>query len=106
MIFEKKEGEGQIQRICLKRLPSEAECGIIGSILRDARRMSNALMDTVEFPETVAAFVDRLADYEVSVIRSIAGCGVDAWMMATTRAYPGIPGHEDSYEKSEKGLAK
>ena len=51
------------------------------STLRDARLMSNALMDTVEFPETVAEFVDRLADYEVSVIRSIAGCGVDGWMM-------------------------
>lgn len=51
------------------------------STLRDARLMSNALMDTVEFPETVTAFVDGLADYEVKIIKSLAGCGVDAWMM-------------------------
>ena len=51
------------------------------STLRDARLMSNALMDTVEFPETVAEFVSKLADYEVAVIKSLAGCGVDAWML-------------------------
>ena len=49
------------------------------SMLRDARLISNALMDTIECPETVAAFVDMLAEYEASVIRSIAGCGVDGW---------------------------
>jgi len=52
------------------------------STLRDARLMQNALMDTIEFPETVAAFVDRIAEYEVSVIKSIAGCGIDGWMIA------------------------
>ena len=52
------------------------------STLRDARLMSNALMDTVEFPEAAAAFVDRIAEHEAAVIRSIAGCGVDGWIIA------------------------
>ncbi|MBR2459919.1 MAG: hypothetical protein IKB34_01635 [Clostridia bacterium] len=51
------------------------------STLRDARLLTNALTDTVEYPETVAAFVDSIAEYEASVVRSIAGCGVDAWMI-------------------------
>lgn len=49
------------------------------SVLRDARLMSNALMDTVAEPEAVAAFIDRLAEHEAAVIKSIAGCGVDGW---------------------------
>ena len=36
------------------------------STLRDARLMANALMDTVEYPEEVTAFVDRIADYEMN----------------------------------------
>lgn len=52
------------------------------STLRDARLMINALMDTIEYPENVAAFVDQIAEYEVSVVRSIAGCGVDGWIIA------------------------
>ena len=51
------------------------------SILRDARLISNALMDTVAEPEAVAAFIDRLADNEVEVIKSIAGCGIDGWII-------------------------
>ncbi len=55
--------------------------GSLFSTLRDARLMSNALMDTITDPEKVSDFVNMLADYEVSVIRSIAGCGVDGWMI-------------------------
>ena len=53
--------------------------GSLFSVLRDARLITNALMDTITDPDTVAAFVDRLAEYEASVIRSIAGCGIDGW---------------------------
>ena len=53
----------------------------IFSVLRDARLMPNALADTLEEPEQVKAFVDRLAEHEAAVIRSIAGCGVDGWML-------------------------
>lgn len=51
------------------------------STLRDARLLTNALMDTIECPEMVADFVDKIADYEVEVIRGLAGCGIDAWMI-------------------------
>ena len=51
------------------------------SVLRDARLMSNALMDTVSDPDAVFAFIDMLAEHEAAVIRSIAGCGVDGWFM-------------------------
>ena len=49
------------------------------SVLRDARLMTNALMDTLTDPDSVAGFVDMLAEHEAAVIRSIAGCGVDGW---------------------------
>ena len=49
------------------------------STLRDARLMPNALADTITDPEAVKEFVDGLADHEVAVIKSIAGCGVDGW---------------------------
>lgn len=52
------------------------------STLRDARLLINALMDTIEYPEEAAAFVYRIAEYEASVVRSIAGSGVDGWMIA------------------------
>lgn len=52
------------------------------STLRDARLIGNALADTIEAPDEAAAFVDRIAEYEVVVVRSIAGCGVDGWMIA------------------------
>ena len=51
------------------------------STLRDARLMQNALTDTIEHPDEVTAFVDRIAEYEASVVRSVAGCGIDAWMI-------------------------
>ena len=51
------------------------------SVLRDARLMSNALADTITDPDAVFAFVDMLADHEVAVIKSIAGCGIDGWFM-------------------------
>ena len=53
----------------------------IFSSLRDARLMSNALMDTVLEPERVKAFLSRLADYECEAIDIIAGCGIDAMMI-------------------------
>ena len=49
------------------------------SVLRDARLMTNALMETLTDPESVSGFVDMLAEHEAAVIRSIAGCGVDGW---------------------------
>ena len=52
------------------------------STLRDARLMANALMDTIEYPDEAAAFIDSIAEREIAVIRSIAGCGVDGWMIA------------------------
>lgn len=50
------------------------------SALRDARLMPNALADTITDPEAVIEFMDRIADHEVKVIKSIAGCSVDGWM--------------------------
>ena len=52
------------------------------STLRDARLMANALMDTIEYPDEAAAFVNEIADREVKVIKSIAGCGIDGWMIS------------------------
>ncbi len=49
------------------------------SVLRDARLITNALMDTVTDPDTVAEFVYMIAEHEAEVIKSIAGCGVDGW---------------------------
>ncbi len=53
----------------------------IFSTLRDARLISNALMDTIECPETVAEFVDSIVEHEKKVIGNIAGCGVDGWII-------------------------
>ena len=39
-------------------------------------------MDTIEYPELVAEFVDKIAEHEVAVVRSVAGCGIDGWMIA------------------------
>ena len=52
------------------------------STLRDARLLTNALMDTIECPETVAEFVYKIAEHEAEVVRSVAGCGIDGWMIA------------------------
>ena len=49
------------------------------SSLRDARLMPNALADTVTDPEAVVEFMDRITTHEVEIIKSIAGCGIDAW---------------------------
>ena len=51
------------------------------SVLRDARLITNALADTITDPDAVAAFIDRLAEHEVAVIKSIAGCGIDGWFI-------------------------
>lgn len=55
-------------------------CSVFSS-LRDARLMSNALMDTAVEPEMVKAFCERIADHEISVIKLIEGCGIDGVMM-------------------------
>lgn len=47
------------------------------SLLRDARLMANALMDTVTDPDCVTAFVDRVVDYICEVIDIASGCGID-----------------------------
>ena len=51
------------------------------STLRDARLMTNALMDMIIEPEHVAEFMDMVSDHEVDVIKSLAGCGLDAWFL-------------------------
>lgn len=48
---------------------------------RDARLMSNALMDTIEYPDEVKSFIDRLVEQEIAIIKSIAGCGIDGWII-------------------------
>ena len=53
----------------------------IFSILRDARLISNALMDTIENPELVAEFIDKIVEHEIKVIKSIEGCGIDGWII-------------------------
>ena len=53
----------------------------IFSILRDARLISNALMDTIECPEVVAEFIDSIVEHEIKVIKSISGCGIDGWII-------------------------
>ncbi len=53
----------------------------IFAVLRDARLISNALMDTIEYPEEAARFVNEIAEQEAAVVRSIAGCGIDGWII-------------------------
>ncbi len=48
---------------------------------RDARLMSNALMDTIEYPDEVSGFIDGLVDQEIAIIRNVAGCGIDGWII-------------------------
>ena len=52
------------------------------STLRDARLLSEALMDTILYPEEVVRFMDRIVEEEIAVVRSISGCGIDGWMIA------------------------
>lgn len=82
----------------------------IFSNLRDARLMTNALMDTIEYPEKVIEFVNIIADHEVEVIRSIAGCGIDGWffgddlgMQNTTFISPDI--FRDLFKSAYKKVA-
>ena len=49
----------------------------IFSILRDARLMSNALMDTIEEPERVEEFLLRLFEFNVPMLDTLAACGCD-----------------------------
>lgn len=51
------------------------------SELRDARLMSNALMDTVLEKDMVIAFCDMIAAHEIEVIKQLHGCGIDGVMM-------------------------
>ena len=53
----------------------------IFSMHRDARLMANALMDTIEYPDEVMSFINRLVEQEIAVIRNIAGCGIDGWII-------------------------
>lgn len=52
------------------------------STLRDARLLSEALMDTILYPEEVMRFMDEIVEQEIAVVRSVAGCGIDGWMIA------------------------
>ncbi len=51
------------------------------SQLRDARLMANALTDTVLEPEMVTAFLDRIVEHEIAVIKTLDGCGIDGAMV-------------------------
>lgn len=55
--------------------------GSLFSELRDARLMENALMDTVIYPDEVKAFMDKISDFEVKIIKHCADCGIDAYFM-------------------------
>lgn len=52
------------------------------STLRDVRRMSNALMDTIEEPEYVTDFLRRVVEWTLPVIHESAKAGIDAYMLA------------------------
>ncbi len=54
----------------------------IFSVLRDARLMSNALMDTIEEPENVEEFLSRLFDFTVPMLDVLASSGVDGIIIA------------------------
>ena len=82
----------------------------IFSMHRDARLMQNALMDTIEYPEESAKFVDDIVEQEIAVIRSITGCGIDGWiiyddlgMQTTTFMSPDI--FREIYKPAYKKLA-
>ena len=71
------------ERLLAKNLQSSDKyvlctCSSLFSQLRDARLMANALADTLLEPEMVTAFLDRIAEHEVSVIQTLGGCGIDA----------------------------
>lgn len=55
-------------------------CSVFSS-LRDARLMSNALVDTALEQEMVIAFCDRIAAHELEVIEQLCDCGIDGVMM-------------------------
>lgn len=57
-------------------------CVSVFSVLRDIRRITNALMDTLEEPEYVEEFLSRLFDFTLTYLDAIAGCGIDGVMIA------------------------
>ncbi|MBO4330548.1 MAG: hypothetical protein J5827_00565 [Oscillospiraceae bacterium] len=57
-------------------------CVSVFSVLRDVRRISNALADTIEEPENVEEFLSRLFDFTLGYLDAIADCGVDGVMIA------------------------
>ena len=60
-------------------------CGLplgVFSTLRDLRKMSNALMDTVAEPEMVEAYMDRFAPWAVRQVHLAADAGVDGIILA------------------------
>ena len=52
------------------------------SVLRDLRRMDNALMDTVAQPDRVAEFLERLTRLAVETVSVAADCGADGVIVA------------------------
>ncbi len=52
------------------------------SVLRDMRLMSNALMDTIEEPENVEAFLNRLSEFTLPYLDALAEGGADGVMIA------------------------
>ena len=58
-----------------------ASGGALFSALRDARLMPNALADTITETEAVVDFLDRVAEHEIAIIKSVAGCGIDGWII-------------------------
>lgn len=76
---EKREpsGEGARDKYALVGLPTA-----VFSVLRDMRRIDNALMDTLEEPESVCDLLDRVTDLTVEIVRRLGARGVDGVMMA------------------------
>ena len=51
------------------------------STLRDLRKMDNALMDTVEEPEMLEAYMEKLTPFIVEMVKLCADCHVDGVMI-------------------------
>ena len=59
-----------------------ASCVSVFSVLRDVRRISNALMDTLMEPESVEEFLLRLYEFTLPYLDTVSACGVDGVMIA------------------------
>ena len=70
-------GFGDSDRYVLTGLPVA-----VFSVLRDMRRMDNALMDVAAEPERVADFLERLMPLALACVEAAADCGADGVIIA------------------------